>query len=197
MEKANAQDLPGASVSRGGSLNEEAKAKGFYTVECFDKDGNLRWRDTIDNVVTTEGKNAALTHFFKGSTYTSAVRMGLIGNVSYTAPDAADTAAQINTAGSANNWNEAVAGVCASRGTPTFGTASGGSLALSSNQSFSIVGTDTINGVFVLIKSAAGVDPTSTVGNTSGALYSAGPFSGGARAVINGDTLNVSYTASL
>ena len=36
-----------------------------------------------------------------------------------------------------------------------------------------------------------------TVGNTNGALYSAGLFSGGDRAVANGDTLNVSYTASL
>lgn len=197
MEKANAQASAGGSLTRGAGVGENAHAEGFYTVECIDKDGNIRWTDTIHNVVTTEGKNAALTHFLKGSAFTTVVRMGLIGNTSYTAPDAADVASAINTTGSANGWNEATSGVCASRGTPTFGTASGGSLALSSNLSFAIIGTDTINGVFLLIPSTAAVNPTSTVGNTSGALYSAGAFSGGARAVINGDTLNVSYTASL
>jgi hypothetical protein len=197
MEKANALASAGGSLTRGAGLNEEAHADGFYVVECIGADGKFKWRDTIKNVVTTEGKNAALTHLFKGSAYTASNVMGLIGNTSYTAPDAADTAAQINTTGSANNWNEATSGVSAARGTPSFGTASGGSLALSSNLSFSIIGTDTINGVFVLIRSSGGTAPTTTVGNTNGALYSAGPFTGGARAVINGDTLNVSYTASL
>jgi hypothetical protein len=178
-------------------MNEQAEAHGFFVVECLDKDGKLKWREEFPNAVTTEGKNAALTHFLKGSAYTSALRMGLIGNVSYTAPDAADVASAINTAGSANGWNEATSSICATRGTPSFGTASGGSISLSANQSFSIIGTDTINGVFLLMKSAAGVDPTSTVANTSGALWSCGAFTGGARAVINGDTLNVTYTTSL
>ena len=48
-----------------------------------------------------------------------------------------------------------------------------------------------------MCRSAAGTAPTTTVGNTNGALYSAGLFTGGDRAVANGDTLNVSYTASL
>ena len=54
-----------------------------------------------------------------------------------------------------------------------------------------------IKGAFLMCRSAAGTAPTTTVGNTNGALYSAGLFTGGDRAVANGDTLNVSYTASL
>lgn len=184
--KENVRGLSAAALKEIDSISKDMEAIDFIIEKCV-----------APNTVTTEGKNAALTHFLKGSAYTSAVRMGLIGNTTYTAPDAADVASAINTTGSANGWNEATSSICASRGTPTFGTASGGSLALSANQSFSIIGTDTINGVFLLIKSAAGVDPTSTVGNTSGALYSAGAFTGGAKAVSNGDTLSVSYTASL
>ncbi len=42
-----------------------------------------------------------------------------------------------------------------------------------------------------------GTASTATVGNTAGALYSAGLFTGGDKGVGNGDTLSVSYTASL
>lgn len=197
IEKANAIDSCGATVLRGASISEKAEATGYYTVVCRDKDGNVKWEDDIHNAVMTEGKNAALTHFLKGSAYTSSVAVGLIGNVTYTAPDAADVASALNTAASANGWNEAVAGVCAARVVPSFGTASAGSLALSANMSFAIIGTDTLNGIFVLIRSIAGVAPTTAVANTSGNLWSAGAFSGGAKPVTNGDTLSVSYSAGL
>jgi hypothetical protein len=207
MEKVNAQNFQGASVLRKGDFSEDAHAEGYYIVECRDKDGKVKWNDHIKNVVCTEGKNAALTHFLKGSTYNAVVRMGLIEDTGYgfagangsgvAATNLAASITAVAGASPANGWNEAQSSVLATRGTPTFGTASAGSLALSANQSFSIIATDTIKGVFLLIKSAAGVDPTSVVGNTSGALYSAGLFSGGDKAVGNGDTLSVSYTASL
>jgi hypothetical protein len=159
-----------------------------------------KWQDRFTNLVTTEGKNAALTHFLKGSSYTASQVLGLIEDTGYSAVAAGNTAASITAAGSgspANGWNEAPAATCASRGTPSFATASGGTLATSASVSFSIIATDTIKGAFLLCRSTAGVAPSATVGNTSGALYSAGLFSGGDRAVANGDTLNVTYTASL
>lgn len=160
----------------------------------------LKWADDFSNVVCTEGKNAMLTNALKGSAYTAAARIGLIEDAGYTAVAAGNTAANItaNASGSpANGWNEAQSSTAASRATPSFGTASGGSLALSAAASFSILATDVIKGAFLLITSAAAVNPTSTVGNTSGALWSAGLFSGGDKSVANGDTLNVSYSTSL
>lgn len=161
----------------------------------------LAWRDTwAPNVVTTEGKNAALTHFLKGSSYTASQVLGLIEDTGYSAVANTNTAANITAVGGgspANGWNEAPSSTLATRGTPAFGTASSGSLATSSAVSLSMIATDTIKGAFLMCRSAAGTAPTTTVGNTNGALYSAGLFTGGDRAVANGDTLNVSYTASL
>lgn len=160
----------------------------------------VKWAEDVRNTVVTEGKNAALTHFLKGSTYTASQVLGLIENTGYSAIAAGNTAGNITAAGGGsptNGWNEAPSSTCASRGTPSFGTASSGSLATSSAVSFSIIADDTIKGAFLLCRSTAGTAPSTTVGNTNGALYSAGLFSGGDRTVANGDTLNVTYTASL
>lgn len=74
-------------------------------------------------------------------------------------------------------------------------TAGSGSLAATAT-SHSILATDTVKGAALLCRSTAGTAPSTTVGSTAGALYSAGLFSGGDKAVANGDTLNVTYTAS-
>lgn len=159
------------------------------------------WQDAwAPNLVTTEGKNAALTHLLKGSSYTASQVLGLIEDTGYSAVAAGNTAANITAVGGGsptNGWNEAPSATLSARGTPSFGSASSGSLATSSAVALSMGATDTIKGAFLLIRSGAGTAPSTTVGNTSGALYSAGLFSGGDRAVANGDTLNVSYTASL
>lgn len=160
----------------------------------------IKWLDGFRNTVVTEGKNAALTHFLKGSTYTASQVLGLIEDTGYSAIAAGNTAANITAAGGGsptNGWNEAPSTTLAARGTPSFGSASGGSLATSAAVALSMIATDTIKGAFLLCRSTAGTAPSTTVGNTNGALYSAGLFSGGDRAVANGDTLNVSYTASL
>lgn len=199
-EHANAQAQAGASVGIGAGMDEAAHATGVFVAECFDKDGRLKWRDEFRNTVVTEGKNALLTHGFKASTLTQTLVLGLIEDTGYSAISATNTAASITAAGGGsptNGWNEAPSSTCASRGSPSMGTASAGSLATSSAVSFSIIATDTIKGAFMLMKSTGGTAPTTTVGNTNGALYSAGLFSGGDRAVANGDTLNVTYTASL
>ena len=160
----------------------------------------LVWSDTIHNLVTTEGKNAALTHMLKGSSYTASQSLGLIEDTGYSAVAAGNTAANITAVGGgspANGWNEAPVGTVATRGTPSFGTAGSGQLATSAAVSFSTLATDTIKGAFLLIRSGAGTAPNTTVGNTNGALYSAGLFTGGDQAVTSSGTLDVTYTAAL
>lgn len=199
-EKANPVDTAGATIVRGGSMQEKAGATGFFTATCYDKDGNIKWIDNFHNTVITEGKNAMLTNALKGSSYSATLRMGIIESTGYSAISASNTAANITAVGGGsptNGWNEATSSMCSTRGTPTLGSASSGSISTSSAVAFSIGATATIKGAFLLVTSSGGTAPTSTVGNTNGAIWSAGLFSGGDRSVLSGDTINVSYTTSL
>lgn len=190
-EKANPTDALGASVARNGGLSEGVQASGVYVAECYGADGKLKWRDEFPNTVTTVGKNLLLDTLLAGSAYSvTGPYMGLISSVSYSAIAAGDTMA------SHAGWTEAggtnAPTYSGSRKTIAFNAASGGSKAASASASFSITGSGTVKGGFLVLGSGA----SATVENTGGTLYSAGLFSGGDRAVVNGDTLNVSYTAS-
>lgn len=173
----------GASIGKASGIEEQARASGHYEVECIGADGQVRWTDTIPNLVTTGGKNDALDKYLAGSAYTAAWYLGLIDATGYTAVAAADTSA------SHAGWAESSAYSQAARPTAAWAVASAGSKAFSSAASFSINAGATIKGCFLI--------SNGTKGGVTGILYSAGLFSGGDKVVQNGDTLNVSYTASL
>lgn len=193
-EKLTAAAAVGYSLTRGGGMDEAGNAHGVYTVECV-RDGAVLWTDTIENTVMTEGKNLALDTYLAGAAYTVVgPYMGLISSVSYTAIAATDTGAQIN---GTNQWKEA--GVTNAptytipRKTAAWSAAAAGAKALSAALSFAITGTGTVKGAFLLY----GTGALTTIDSAAGKLYSAGLFTGGDRAVLSGDTLNISYTASL
>ena len=176
----------GASMIMGSGALEAAEANGRYIVECFDADGNVRWVDEIENLVTTAGKNFALDTLLAGSAYTASVVMGLKG---------AGTAVVGDTMASHASWTE-VGGANApaftgNRPVPAFSTASAGAKATSAAVAFAFTSGGTVAGCFIVLAGSATKD------NTTGTLYSAGDFSGGNRTVANGDTLNVTYSASL
>lgn len=203
IENSKGGDLSSSVIAAALATIDGAGGGGFYEVECIGPDGNVKWRDTIDNVWCSQGMEAVLTHALKGSAYTAAAFLGLITSSNYTAVAYTNTAANITTASGTptNGWNEAPSSVATPRGTPSFGTASSSGtnsdLATSASVSFSILASATIKGCFLIIKDKSGTSPTSAVGNTSGAILSAGTFTGGDKVVGNGDTLNVSYTARL
>lgn len=177
-------DAVGVSSVRNKGMLDSVEAHGKYVVECLGADGKVKWIDTIYNLITTVGKNDLLDKHLAGSGYTAAWYMGLISSTSYTTgPAAADTSA------SHGGWTEDQTYSNGARPTCVFSAASGGSKALSSALSFNINGTATIKGAFI--------SSLSTKGGTTGILFSAGLFSGGDKAVASGDTLNVSYTATL
>lgn len=155
--------------------------RAIFFVQCFDQYGCLRWEDEARNTVMTAGKNDLLDKYLKGSAYTAAWFVGLIDVTSYSAIAAADTAA------SHAGWVEATAYTEGTRPALTLGTVSGGSVDNSASKAtFSINATKTIKGAFCI--------SNNTKGGTTGILYNAALFSGGDRAVGNGDTLAVQAT---
>lgn len=192
LEKANAQDLLGASLVKQAPHPERAFAKGLFTVECFDKDGKLKWKDTIENVVALVGKDLALDTYLDGSGYTVVGPfMGLISSVDWSA------VAEGDAMGSHAGWKEAgptnAPDYAGDRKTCVWAAASGGDKALSSALSFVFSAGGTVKGCFIVF----GAGAVNTHDSTAGILYSAGEFTGGEKVVVNTDTLNVSYTASL
>lgn len=173
-----------AGIGRPSSSLEQAVAQGRYTVECRSADGSLKWSELVDNLVTTSGKNDALDKYLSGSGYTAAWYLGLIGSSGYgVGPALADTAA------AHAGWVEDQSYTQGTRPAASFASASAGSKALSAAAAFTLNANVTIKGCFLISASAKG--------GATGVLYSAGLFSGGDKVVQAGDTLNVSYTASL
>ena len=131
--------------------------------------------------MTTAGKNDLLDKYLAGSGYTAAWYLGLVDGGSTPTYNAADTAA------SHAGWTENVTYSNGARPTPSWNSAGSGSKATTAT-AFNINGTATIAGCFLI--------SNSTKSGTTGILYSVGSFTGGNKSVGNGDTLNVTYTAS-
>jgi len=189
-EKVDAQDSLGATTLLGGSVGEQLSVTGRYDVKCLDADGNLKWEDSIENLVVTVGKNDLLDKYFAGSAYTAAWYMGLVDNASFSAYAAGDTLA--SHTGWLEYLNYTISGSSTNRATAAWNAASAGSKA-STATTFTISGAGgTVLGAILCTTQARN---TSSNGG-AGILYSAGSFAT-SRAVIAGDTLLVTYTASV
>lgn len=168
-----------ASLERKGATGLGVSRSTHYKIECFDRDGNLKWVEEFDNLVVTAGLNDSLDKHFKGSNYTAAWYVGLTdGTPTF---DATDTMA------SHDGWVEVEDYSETDRPALTLGSVSNGSVDNSASKaSFSIDNSVTVGGAFVT--------SDDTIGGSTGILYGGGAFSGGDRAVVSGDTLNVTVT---
>jgi hypothetical protein len=188
IEKAKATDIVGGGLIANTGSSEVAKAAGKYTVECYDKDGNLKWVAETPNLVVNEG-----LQYMAGSALTSTSQittwyLGLYGAASSNSPAAGDTMA------SHIGWTEVTAYTEANRPTATFAAATNANPSVVTNTAskavFSINGTTVVGGAFLT--------SNNTKGGTTGTLFSAADFQApGDRSVVSGDILNVTYTFSL
>lgn len=183
-ETTQMADSCDASIVRNAAQDEKTSITGYYTVECHDADGNLKWKDDIHNLVTTVGKNLTMDTIF-GNAAAGAVVMGLKGTGT---PDVADTQASHAT------WLEVglanAPTYSGNRKTPTFGAAAAGVISTSAAVVFTMTGSGTVAGCFINIGGSATID------DTTGTLFSAGDFTVGNKVVTNGDTLSVTYSAT-
>lgn len=188
IEKAKATDTVGGGLIANTGSAEQAKATGKYLVECFDKDGNLKWVAETPNLVVNVG-----LAYMAGTALTSTAQIttwyiGLYGAASSNNPAAGDTAA------SHAGWTEVTAYSEGTRPAATFAAATTANPSVVTNTAskavFTMSGTTTVGGAFLI--------SNSTKGGTTGTLFSAADFqSPGDRSVVNGDILNVTYTFSL
>jgi hypothetical protein len=176
---ANSADTASASLTMRCGEAEQMQTLGQFHMQHW-RDGVLLHEESFPNLVTTVGKNTMLDKLLDLGAAHSAIHLGL---------KQAGTAVIGDTMSSHASWSEGT--VIANRGVPSFSAASGGVKATSSNVSFSITGTQTIAGCFIVLSG------TSAVSNTTGTLFSAGDFTGGNRAVLSGDTLTVSYSLTI
>jgi hypothetical protein len=186
-DKAKSIDSISAGLVAKTGFSETAKAGGVFHVQCFDKDGNLKWEDQMHNLVVNVGLQDMNTKYFKGSSYTAAFYLGLV-----TGPGSGTTYAAADTLASHAGWTE-FTNYSGARKTMTFGTATTADPSVIDNSAspaqFAISGAGgTVAGAFLCTVSSG----------TSGTLFSEADFqSPGDRVVVSGDTLNVTYTFSL
>lgn len=173
-----------AAVVNGDESSGHIKVGGVFTVECFGADGQLKWKDEFHNLVVNQGLADMNNKYFTGTTYTATWYIGLINN------SPSPTLAAGDTASSHAGWAEFTGYSQANRPTLSFGSSTSADpsvISTASAAAFSITSTATIYGAFVI--------SNNTKSGTSGTLFSEGAFAA-TRSVVNGDTLNVSYSLS-
>jgi hypothetical protein len=154
------------------------KIGGVFSAECFDQDGNLKWKDMAKNIVVDAGLNHILGVEFHGDTQITSWYGGLV--------NATPTYAAGDTLSSHTGWSEN-SNYTGSRKAMTFGAAASKQISNSGNAaSFSINGTGTIAGAFIC----------SVANGTTGTLFCEANFGQGNKSVSSGDTVNVTYTLS-
>ena len=160
-------------------INQSAQIGQVYKLECFDKNGILKWNDEFENIVVTTGRNQYLDATLKTGVTSPTWFVGLKNAVVSVAADTIAT----------KGFTELVPYSNATRPAFTLGAIANGSVDNSAAKAvFTINAATTIAGAFIC--------NNNTKSGTTGILLGAGEFAT-ARAVEIGDTLNVQVTCSI
>ena len=179
LAASGSNDVPAAgAVSSPATVSGVDAPWGHFVCECVGADGEVKWTEEFDNVVTTAGKQLHLDVMF-GATAKASWFVLLKG---------AGTAAAGDTLATHAGWTELVPGTAYTGNRPaiTFGAAT----------VFSTTGAQVTNGTAVsfaiLVNSTviAGAGVATVATGTSGTLYNIGDFAS-SRTMGAGDTLNV------
>lgn len=176
--------------------SETVGIEGHYHVVCRDADGNIKWEEGFPNLVNAVGKQLMLDTLLSGTSYTTVGPY--LGLISGSSPTFAASDTMTSHAGWTEFTNYTVGG-SAVRGTASFSSATSSGTTPSnvttksaSAITYTITGAGgTVGGCFLVTGSGA----SSTQGNSSGTLYSAGAFAT-AKVTTAGDTVSVTYSTT-
>jgi len=188
IETAKSTDVVSSGLVCGARPQENALALGKFKMECFDKDGNLKWSAEEQNLVVNQGLQYMCGTALTSVTQITSWYIGLYGAGASNSPAAGDTMS------SHAGWTEVTPYSNATRPACTFATATTANPSVATNSaspaSYTINATSTVGGAFLV--------SNNTKGGSTGTLFSAADFSSpGDRSVVSGDTLTVTYTLSL
>ena len=158
------------------------KLGGSFFVQCFDRQGILKWEDVAENLVVTEGLNHILDILFAGD----ASANPNIDPWYVLLADGTPTVAAGDTLASHGGWVEVTAYAGTRKEYTDVRTGQTVSNA-ASKASFAINSDSTTIG---------GAGFASVTSGTGGTLLSAAAFTGGDKSADDGDTLEVTYTFS-
>ena len=166
-------------------IESGAKLGGVFTIECFGKDGKLKWVEKAKNVCTDEGINSLLNVMFHASTQITTWYVTLFKT---------DTTPAIGDVYAVPGYTEIGTGdvVEATRQAYVEAAASAKSISNAASKAvYTFTATRTIYGAALV---GGGSAPT-TFGDTAsgGTLFCAAKFAA-AKPVENLDVLNVTYT---
>jgi hypothetical protein len=187
--KAKATDTIASGLITSPGSSEGVKATGRFVVECYDKDGKLKWVDDSKNLVVNVGLQYMAGTSLDGSTARITTwYLGLYGAAASNTPAAGDTMS------SHAGWTEVTDYTEATRPAATFVAATTANPSVVTNSAskaqFTMNATTTVGGAFLT--------SNNTKGGTTGTLFSAKDFDApGDRAVVSGDVVLVTYTFSL
>ena len=156
--------------------------KGSYVVECFDKDGKLKWTVQGKNGIVNGGKNKLLDDMFGGGSPSSPWFIGLIQDGGFTILADSDTIA------SHAGWTEFTGYDEATRVEWVDDAAANEQKTNTTKANFTINTADTLKGIFI-------VDNNVKSGVT-GTLWATALFDSGDLAVVSADVIKVTYTIS-
>jgi hypothetical protein len=187
--KAKITDTTASGLITSPQSTEGLKATGRFLIECYDKDGKLKWTDESKNLVVNVGLQYMAGTALDGSTARITTwYLGLYGAAASNDPAAGDTMS------SHAGWTEVTNYSESTRPTATFVAATTANPSVVTNSAskaqFTMNATVTVGGAFLT--------SDNTKGGTTGTLFSAKDFSSpGDRNVVSGDVVLVTYTFSL
>jgi hypothetical protein len=158
----------------------EMLAKGKFTLQHI-REGEVIGEYEFPNGITDAGMNSILGIMFHSDTQITTWYIGLIDNSGFSALANGDVMS------SHAGWNEFTTYSQSTRVAWSPGASSSRSITNGTTSDFSITGSGTMKGIFIV--------NNSTKSGTTGTLWSTAAF-GSTVAVLNGDTLKVTYTVS-
>lgn len=163
---------------RRAALHAGFDIRGDWDIVCRSKrTGQVKWTDSIQNLVTNEGLNHLLDVTLSGGSQDTSWFVGLT--------DGTPTAAAADTLASHGGWTEVSDYDEANRVAWVDGGVSGQSVSNSGSPAvFTIDDTVTVGGAFL----------ASVTSGTSGILYAVGAFTAGDKALSDDDELSVTAT---